>query len=232
MITRSTHQPERRLGCDLPDPPPDTGARSVTLRQDRETAQRLTDLIAAVAAKEARGIVDVPLRRRLAHEQEQAIRIARQRRHETPVPGARRGYFQTPLRDGTTGYFMRRADDCLQIAIATLAQIPPHKVPDSQIDRQVLDGRDPEEIMRGVDQAFIRWSDKLGMTIVIHAKPPVTERRWIGVVPVEGQFNDHCLVMERGERLHDPISLWSSDGADDSGYGVGDIDFGITIRRE
>jgi len=47
-----------------------------------------------------------------------------------PVPSAPFGYFQAPLRDGTTGYFQRRTDDCLQAAIASCCQIPPHLVPD------------------------------------------------------------------------------------------------------
>lgn len=202
------------------------------MNEDSRTIRELNELVDRVAAQPT----DVALRRRLALKQAQAIRDHRVRRGETPVAvngsrelGARAGYFQTDLRDGTPGYYMRRADDCLQIAIATCAQIPPQKVPDLRLDVHVLAGRDPEEITLRAWETLTKWADRLGLSIVIHPKPPVTHRRWIGVVAQPGLFNDHCLVMHRRDRLHDPVSLWA--GYTTSDYDSDDIEFGITIER-
>ena len=62
-----------------------------------------------------------------------------------PVPiarsvarGVNAGYYMTPLRDGSSGYLQRRPDDCLQAALASCLQIPPHKIPDLHLD-ELLD---------------------------------------------------------------------------------------------
>jgi len=47
----------------------------------------------------------------------------------SPKQGRQAGYFQMRLRDGTTGYFQRGADDCLQASIASCIQVKPHLVP-------------------------------------------------------------------------------------------------------
>ena len=40
---------------------------------------------------------------------------------------------------------------------------------------------------------------------MVHETVPVEADRWIGVVPMPGRFNDHCLVMSGSELLFDPI---------------------------
>ena len=40
--------------------------------------------------------------------------------------------------------------------------------------------------------------------MVLHRKVPARRRRWIGIVPVRGWFQSHCLVMNHGEKLFDP----------------------------
>ena len=143
--------------------------------------------------------------------------------------GKKLGYYEMQLRDGTLGYSMRRADDCFQAAIASALQVPMPEVPDWRLDEHLAAGKDPEAIGRSAWLTMIRWADRRGLTIVIHTEPPISERRWIGIVPATGTFDDHCLVMSRREILHDPMSFLPNSS---SGHQPGDIEFGITIRKE
>jgi hypothetical protein len=147
--------------------------------------------------------------------------------------GREAGYFQMPLRDGTTGYFQRRTDDCLQAAIASCLQIPPYLVPDLQIDQQRIDDKEPEEIEGAGWQAMGRWMHKNGVTIKVHPGPKTTSRRWIGVVTsAYDSSTDHCLLMSGRDCLFDAASL-VPPGKDEpvSMYEHADIDYAITIEQ-
>ena len=158
------------------------------------------------------------------------------RQTQTPVAvrgsralGAKLGYYEMKLRDGTLGYSMRRADDCFQAAIATYLQVPPHEVPDLHLDELLVAGKDPEEITRSAWQTMLRWADQSGLIILTHTEPPTTKKRWIGIVTNSGIFGDHCLVLNRREILHNPMSFEPNTS---SGYQLGDVDFGITFEKE
>jgi hypothetical protein len=145
--------------------------------------------------------------------------------------GLRAGLFQTPLADGTTGYYMHRNDDCLQAALASLLQVPPHKVPRVPVDEMLAAGRDPEEIAGIFWGTLAHWTEAQGATIMLHPNPPRTERRWIGVVGQPGIFNDHCLLMARGTLLFDPMEV-PIPGQELKRADPSNIEFGITIRKE
>ncbi len=158
---------------------------------------------------------------------------------DTPVPingsrkrGAKLGYFQTRLADGTTGYYMRRSDDCLQAALASLLQVPPHTLPDIRIDARLAAGEDPEQVTRVFWQEMAQWADRRGITLIIHPEPPRSERRWIGVVAQAGLFDNHCLLMHRRDCLFDPFSLRLPSGDVALATDPGGIEYGITIRKE
>ncbi len=110
------------------------------------------------------------------------------------------------LVDGSTGYFVRRPDDCWRAALATCLQIPPDQIPDANLDERVRRGEDPEEIDRSAWQQEARWLAGRGLRMVAHRKVPVARSRWIGVVPNRGLFNDHTMVMAWDEVLFDPAA--------------------------
>jgi hypothetical protein len=163
----------------------------------------------------------------------------------SPSLGLKRGYFMTPLRDGTIGYHQRRTDDCLQASLASLAQIPMAEVPDLRLYKAMFAGLEPEEIDRAATVTLDQWLDKCGLTMRYHAIPPTTGR-WIGVMSVPGHFNDHCVVLQDKAVLWDssnllppnsnllppgerdgPIAGWM----DNNDLTVQDLDYGITIER-
>jgi hypothetical protein len=165
----------------------------------------------------------------------EVAKIRRQVLHPVPVNGStnrglKMGYFMTPLRDGTHGYFQRRTDDCLQAAVSSCSQIPPHRVPDLHIDQLLLAGKEPEEIMRIIGEKMTVFMGKHGVTIRVHPSPP-TSGRWIGVVPAGGVFFDHCLLMNGRDCLFDTASLLPP-GKDQavSERDPADIEYGITIE--
>jgi hypothetical protein len=167
----------------------------------------------------------------LAKVRRQVYRDAGLRLHPVPVNGSQAkglklGYFMTPLHDGTLGYFQRRTDDCLQAAIASCLQMPVHLVPDLQ--QQFAAGVEPEEMERGIREKMKRWMDKHGVSLVYHASPPTTERRWIGVVTEPD--SSHCLLMNGRECLFDPANLRLPPRIEMSEYDPADIDYGITIE--
>jgi hypothetical protein len=185
----------------------------------------------------------VQTRGQIRNDQNEALAVLSQQvraQHQRPVAiwvvgwgwcselGATLGYYETDLRDGTLGYSMRRADDCFQACIATCLQVPSPNVPDVRLDAKLAAGKDPEEIGRFAWGTMIQWSARRGLTVVIHPRPPTSERRWIGVVPDRGTFNGHCLVMCKSEVLHNPMTVTPGDPGP---HDPGDIDFGITFER-
>jgi len=164
----------------------------------------------------------------------------RQQAKLRPVPvdgnrflGRRMAYFETTLRDGTVGYFQRRTDDCLQASIATLLQVPMDQVPDLRFDKQRAAGKEPEEIKRHAAHQLGQWEREHGLTVTVHPKPPTTARRWVGIAPGHGQFNDHCLVMSRDEAIWDTTQLLPPSKHESliatPCYTVQDIEYGFTI---
>jgi hypothetical protein len=136
------------------------------------------------------------------------------------------------LRDGTLGYFQRKTDDCLQAAIASCVQTPPHLVPELRIDEQLMRDRDPEEIELGNNVKMGRWVDQHGVTISRHTALPSAAKRWIGVVPSDGT-SQHCLLMTGRDVLFDCASL-TVPGKDEpvSPYSYDDVDYAIVINRQ
>lgn len=161
------------------------------------------------------------------------------------------GYYETKLRDGTLGYSMKIVDydsplavllqrpvgrdDCLQAAVATCLQVPTPRVPNLHLDEQLSAGKEPAEIDRLAWSTMVRWAARRGLTIMIHPRPPTSERRWIGVVPgpADGaaEFQDHCLVMSRNDLLFDPMSLGPA-GLASSFAQPRDIDYGIAFSEK
>ena len=136
------------------------------------------------------------------------------------------------LPDGSLGWFMRRRDDCLQAAIASVLQVPITEVPDAHIDRRLRKGEDPDELNRQMWAELAEWLAGRGLEVVVHPSVPVPADRWIGIVPKEGDFQSHCLVMSHEELLHDPargiaeferqqkVRIWGPD----------DVMFGLTFE--
>lgn len=152
----------------------------------------------------------------------------------SPTRGLKQGYFKTLLRDGTVGYFQRRTDDCVQAVVASLLQMPPTSVPDLHLDAQLAAGKDPEEIDRTIEEQFGRWRQQYGLTIMVHASPPTSAKRWIGVVTTGNPLNDHTMLMSGHDCLFDPAHLLPPREDQPTalkGYAVADIDYGITIER-
>jgi hypothetical protein len=176
---------------------------------------------------EVHGVL-VTLRRR--HHRE--MRLLPVRVDGSMARGLRAGYYAMRLRDGSLGYVQRRADDCFQAAIASCLQIPMHKVPDLQINRQLDAGSEPEELNRAVDETLRRWLVGQGLRLVIHPAHLPTRGRWIGVVrgPEREEFaNDHCLLMSGRDCL---LETSKPFGALDRvvRFGFEDVDYGITIE--
>jgi hypothetical protein len=134
---------------------------------------------------------------------------------------------ETLLEDGTRGYFVRapRTDDCQAAAIATTLQIPIEKVPDPRIDERLAAGEDPESIDRSAVRELRAWLASRGLGMVVHRKLPTNLDRWIGVVPMPGTFNAHCLVMDRENVLFDPAR--TSDKV--QSFGLEHVGFGISF---
>ena len=149
----------------------------------------------------------------------------------SPTKGLKSGYFSTRLRDGTLGYLQRRTDDCLQAALASCLQIPPHLVPDLHMEQQPASGTDPEEMERGIREKMDHWLDRRGYTIAYHPSALTSERRWIGVVKADDMYSDHCLLMTGRDCLFDPANLMPSRNQPATSYDTSDIDYAITMDR-
>jgi len=112
------------------------------------------------------------------------------------------------LADGSLGYFVRtgREDDCFAAAIATVLQVPIGQVPDPRIDERLAAGEAAAEIDRSAQRELARWLTRRGLRMAVHRSVPASRRRWIGVVPMPGDFMNHCLVMSRETVLFDPAT--------------------------
>jgi len=111
------------------------------------------------------------------------------------------------LPDGTVGWYVRlpRSDDCWAAAVATCLQVPIEDVPDPEVDARLRAGEDPGEIDRSAWEEFSKWLAERELRMVAHKSVPVARRRWVGIVPHAGAFNDHTLVMSGSELLFDPM---------------------------
>lgn len=122
-----------------------------------------------------------------------------------PVPifgsrerGLRAGYFASRLRDGSWGFYQRRADDCLRAALATLLRVPMPKVPDAHRAKQLAEGLSEAEVNAYTRELLEDWLDERGWRLAFNKWPP-SSGRWIAV-----KDGDHCLLMEGSECVFDP----------------------------
>lgn len=116
--------------------------------------------------------------------------------------GAASGTYE--LRDGSTGWAMRRVDDCQQAALATLLQVPLSEVPDARIDERLARGETIEHVDRTSWDQMLRWLEGRGLKLIRHAMPPKHLARWLGIVPNPAPFQGHTLVMAGPKILFDP----------------------------
>lgn len=112
------------------------------------------------------------------------------------------------LASGETGYYMRRGDDCFQAAVATCLQVPIDDVPDWRLNERHAAGESVASIDQSAWAQMFDWLASRGLRMQVHFRLPVRRRRWIGVVPISGAFGSHCLVMDRGELIFDPVPLF------------------------
>jgi hypothetical protein len=148
----------------------------------------------------------------------------------SPAKGAEAGYFMTTLRDGTMGYLQRRSDDCFQVAVASLLQVPAHLVPDWQLDRQIAAGKEHEQIERDIWGTLQQWWTEQSVTVTFHHTPPTSARRWVGVIETGKDYSDHCLLMSRRDCLFDPSKLLPSRKDEPaSEWDPNDISYGVTL---
>jgi hypothetical protein len=130
------------------------------------------------------------------------------------------------LSDGSTGWAMKRIDDCQQAALATLLQVPLSEVPDAHIDKRLAAGESVEKVDKTAWNQMITWLGGRGLRLVRHATTPTHLERWIGVVPNERPFQSHCLIMVRDRILFDP----SVRPGVRTFYSV-EIQYGLSIER-
>lgn len=147
------------------------------------------------------------------------------------------------LEDGTTGYRMRRGDDCLQAAIATVLQQPFDSVPDGRLNERVHAGMRPEVASALFEYELDVWLRSLGLWMVGHKPPPWDHPRWIGVVPPPAggylydiTFADHCVVMTGDRILADPQHVRQNEfvktlGIEQRHLRVDEIAYGITFEK-
>ena len=142
------------------------------------------------------------------------------------------------LADGTVGYCVRapRRDDCFAAALATCLQVPIDELPDPRIDERLDAGETPDEINRAASVALAVWLQTADLRMVIHHKLPPRRRRWIGVIPMAGDFQDHCVVLNGREILFDP-AVWqpvagSDPVADENvvAYTFHDVTYGLSFQ--
>jgi hypothetical protein len=172
----------------------------------------------------------------LAKVRRQTYRAAGARAKLLPVAvngSPRRGldqvYFWTPLRHGTLGYLQRRSDDCLQVSLASLVQMPPHLVPDLNINQRLLAVQDLDKVFAESDEKMLRWTGEQGVRTVRHAKPLPSAHRWIGVIPAHFGLS-HCLLMSGHDCIFDPANAAVPPDVERSQYDPADIDYSITIE--
>jgi hypothetical protein len=135
------------------------------------------------------------------------------------------GYFMTELTDGSKGYFQRDGLDCLRMAIASCAQIPPYLVPDLKLPERIAAGQDRGEIEREAHQKMMQWEKVNGVDLRVHVSPPRSARRWIGVEGGSDGDTDHCYLMSGSHCLFDPGEILPGE-MDQSRV---NIDYGVTF---
>lgn len=137
-------------------------------------------------------------------------------------------FFQMRLADGTTGYFQRRFDDCLQAAVATLLQVSPYEVPDLQLIQRALDGASANDLTDST--TMDGWLADRGLRMSVSEIGNHDEARWIGVVGASaGIFQSHCLLMHGSSLLFNPF--WPLPPADEQTCALSDIDVALTIEE-
>lgn len=124
-----------------------------------------------------------------------------------------------------------------------MLQIPLEAVPDARLRARHRSGELPSAITIQFWQEMEQWLAGRGLRIVVHRKVPAARRRWIGIVRAPGHFNDHCLVMDRGEVLFDPAAdvglgaLAKMLGRENvptlsvTTWGPDDVDYGISFQQ-
>lgn len=139
-------------------------------------------------------------------------------------------WYATTLRDGTDGFLQRRSDDCFQAAIASCAGIAPWLVPDLKLERKLADEGDPEAVDLASRRTMKRWEERTGVALRVHATPPRSARRWIGVISSED--GDHCLLMAGRTCIFNPTSFFPLIEQPLNGFkwNPSEIEYGITIE--
>jgi hypothetical protein len=119
----------------------------------------------------------------------------------------RRYVVQLAFRTGPSAISWRwpRGDDCWAAAVATCLQVPIDEVPDPRIDARLAQGATPAEIDTSAQQEMKRWLKSRGLRMVFHREVPPDLPRWLGVVPLAGEFNSHSMVMSHDKVLFDPV---------------------------
>lgn len=135
----------------------------------------------------------------------------------------------TTLEDGTIGYYMRRGDDCWPAALATVLQTPLGELPDLNLDQRVELGQNPADISISAWVEIEDWLATRNLRMQLHRRLPITRHRWIGIVPVSGDFQSHCLVMTRAQKLFDPAErIWGKAGC----YEAEHVGYGLSFTRQ
>jgi hypothetical protein len=107
------------------------------------------------------------------------------------------------LDDGRTGFYQRRADDCMRAALATLMQVPIWEIPDPRLDERLAAGEDPDDIDRNAGAELEHFLAGYGLKLVKHSHVPL-EGDWIGVSRGDGPFGDHTVIMRDDKVAFDP----------------------------
>jgi hypothetical protein len=114
---------------------------------------------------------------------------------------------QCLLPDGTVGYYIRRGDDCMAAALATLIQVPLDEVPNARLVDRASAGEGREQTSRSAWEELERFAASRGLRFEIHDPPPWRRARWVGVIPGGLLPHDgHALLMCRKRIVFDPSS--------------------------
>jgi hypothetical protein len=111
------------------------------------------------------------------------------------------------LSDGSMGFPIRHASDCLPAAMATVLEVDIRHVPDLRLDSRLRAGESPADIDRSARAAIDVFLARRGLRLVEHRRVPLVGR-WVGVIPLLGgrPFMSHCLAMSGSAVLFDPMA--------------------------
>lgn len=145
---------------------------------------------------------------KLQTNSESTIELSSQQQRFAKLTHKRDGQ-AVPLPNGDTGWCVRRSDDCLAAAVASLLQVPIDQVPDPNLDASIAAGANADELATQMWSDLSRWAQDRGLQMTYHEQVPVDADRWIGIIPMFGfglaAFADHCVVcMRDGTILFDP----------------------------